>query len=90
MTGPALYQYFPNKLAIVDALFVDGFTQLNDALDELNRVGDADESFRLGCAYLSTSASSSRSDFSSFSSGRSHNSPRVIGRWRSQSGLSAS
>lgn len=48
MTGPALYQYFPNKLAIVDALFVDGFTQLNDALDELNRVGDADESFRLG------------------------------------------
>ncbi len=34
MQAPSLYSYFPSKAAILDALFIDGYHQLDNALDE--------------------------------------------------------
>jgi AcrR family transcriptional regulator len=48
MKAPSLYQYFPSKLDIYDALFAEGHRQLQAALAALDRTGDPVEVFRRG------------------------------------------
>lgn len=49
LKAPSLYQYFPSKHDIYDALFAEGHRQLHAALAELDRTGDPVEVFRRGC-----------------------------------------
>lgn len=46
----SLYQYFPSKLDIYDALFARGHRQLHEWMSGLDRAGDAEQVFRGGSA----------------------------------------
>jgi AcrR family transcriptional regulator len=46
----SLYQYFPSKLDIYDALFAQGHRQLHAAMADLDRRGDPEVVFRAGSA----------------------------------------
>ena len=46
----SIYQYFPSKLDIYDALFAHGHRQLHAALADLDREGDPEAVFRAGSA----------------------------------------
>jgi AcrR family transcriptional regulator len=46
----SIYQYFPSKLDIYDALFAHGHRQLHAALADLDREGDPESVFRAGSA----------------------------------------
>ena len=48
LKAPSLYQYFPGKLDIYDALFADGHRQLQAHMAQLDRSGDPLEVFRRG------------------------------------------
>jgi AcrR family transcriptional regulator len=48
LKASSLYQYFPSKLDIYDALFADGHRQLAARMDDLDRTGDPVEVFRRG------------------------------------------
>lgn len=48
LKAPSLYQYFPSKLDIYDAMFAGGHRQLHAALAQLDRTGDPVEVFRRG------------------------------------------
>jgi len=57
ITAPAIYNYFPNRDALVTALIVDAFASLADAqLESLTAIPEQDHAERLralGCAYHS-------------------------------------
>src|SRR5690606_26490534 len=42
MRAPSLYEYFPSKDAIYDAMFAEGWTALDAALQDVPRSGDRD------------------------------------------------
>ncbi len=44
----SIYQYFPSKLDIYDALFAHGHRQLQEHMAELDRTGDVEAVFRRG------------------------------------------
>jgi AcrR family transcriptional regulator len=46
----SIYQYFPSKLDIYDALFADGHRQLHAFMEALDRDQDAESVFRSGSA----------------------------------------
>jgi AcrR family transcriptional regulator len=46
----SIYQYFPSKLDIYDALFAHGHRQLHEHMAELDRTGDVEAVFRRGSA----------------------------------------
>jgi AcrR family transcriptional regulator len=48
MKAPSLYSYFPSKAAILDALFADGYRELDAVLAELPRTGDLRVDLRMG------------------------------------------
>jgi AcrR family transcriptional regulator len=48
MKAPSLYSYFPSKAAILDALFADGYRELDAVLAELPRTGDLRADLRTG------------------------------------------
>lgn len=50
MHASSIYQYFPSKLDIYDALFSHGHRQLQDVMGALDREGDPDDVFRTGSA----------------------------------------
>jgi len=67
----SLYQYFPSKDAIYDALFAQGHRELHVWMAELDRRGKPLDVFKRGCRVSSSSASKTRSATSCCSSGRS-------------------
>ena len=46
----SIYQYFPSKLGIYDALFAHGHRQLQAEMADLDRTGDPESVFRAGSA----------------------------------------
>jgi AcrR family transcriptional regulator len=50
MHSSSLYQYFPSKLDIYDALFARGHRQLHDWMSHMDRTGDPEQVFRAGSA----------------------------------------
>jgi AcrR family transcriptional regulator len=50
----SIYQYFPSKLDIYDALFAHGHRQLHAAMADLDREGDPETVFRTGSAMFTT------------------------------------
>lgn len=50
MHASSIYQYFPSKLDIYDALFAHGHRQLQAVMGAVDRQGDPDDVFRAGSA----------------------------------------
>lgn len=50
MHASSIYQYFPSKLDIYDALFAHGHRQLQSVMGAVDRQGDPDDVFRAGSA----------------------------------------
>jgi AcrR family transcriptional regulator len=50
----SIYQYFPSKIDIYDALFAHGHRQLHAAMADLDRQGDPELVFRAGSARFTT------------------------------------
>lgn len=54
MHASSIYQYFPSKLDIYDALFAHGHRQLQVVMGAVDREGDPDEVFRAGSAVFTS------------------------------------
>ena len=55
MHASSIYQYFPSKLDIYDALFAHGHRQLQAVMGAVDREGDPEDVFRAGSAVLTNS-----------------------------------